>query len=248
MAMKKRQRERGRTNPYREQHDEPRNPIGPQQQSIQEIAMNSLIGLHRELPDSGKFEILDTESPSGSGKEVLELSGPSEAVAHELPERFSAAAHKLVTEYGSKERLMTQRRNASNKCEIFVSANMARESCTSSDTFSDIPCVETAISAYSAKAVYVNRSLTATPISESPQLSPVEISFRRTLQANKGSESLRCILGGVPAHSYANSLQPDFPHMSLASMNIEIMIPPDIPEVKPLSFYKEDTAGHGNFF
>lgn len=220
--------------------------------------MNSLIGLHRELPDSGKQELLNMESPSGSGKEVLELSGSSEAVAHELPERFSGAARKTMTGYISKERPMTQHRNASNKCKIFVSTNMASESCTSIDTLSDIPCVETAISAYSAKAVFVNRSLPPTPISESPQVSPVEISFRRTLRVKKESEtfveessaikSLRGTTGGVLAHFYANSSQPEFPHMSLASMNIEIMIPPDIPEVKPLSFYKEDTASHSNFF
>lgn len=220
--------------------------------------MNSLIGLHRELPDSGKFELLNMESPSGSGKEVLELSGSPEAVAHELPERISSAARQLMTEYSSKERPMTQRRNASDKCRIFVSTNMARESCTSIDTLSDIPCVETAISAYSAKAVYVNRSLTATPISESPQVSPVEISFRRKIQPKKASEtfvrgssaikSLHGTTGRVFVHSHAISPQPEYSHMSNASMNIEIMIPPDIPEVKPLSFYKEDKSSHGNFF
>lgn len=220
--------------------------------------MNSLIGLHRELPDSGKHELLNMESPSGSGKEVLELSGSSEAVAYELPERFSAATRKVMTGYSSSGRPMTQRRNASNKCRILVSTNMGRESCTSIDTLTDIPCVETAISAYSAKAVFVTRSLPPTPISESPQVSPVEISFRRTLQLKKRSETFvegSCAIksfggttGGVLTQSYANSPQPEYPHMSIASMNIEIMIPPDIPEIKPLSFYKEDTASHSNFF
>ena len=48
--------------------------------AIQEIAMNSLIDIYRELPDSGRVELLDASAPIGPGHEFrnyLSLLDPS---------------------------------------------------------------------------------------------------------------------------------------------------------------------------
>lgn len=57
---------------------------------VQEIAMNSLLDIHRELPDSGKAELLDASAPTGSGRDIPELSHPSLPITHELMNHHSS--------------------------------------------------------------------------------------------------------------------------------------------------------------
>lgn len=142
----------------------------------------------RELPDSAKarVEFLNEQAPSGSGNEISEMSNVLPPASHEL--RADRGSHVMV-----------QTRTA-NRFQIFTSTKIVRKSWPSLASSEGATCVETAISAspqqrkgismdrasigtsnleaeiyslYVRKSLDLNRSLPPTPISESPQLSPV---------------------------------------------------------------------------
>ena len=154
--------------------------------SVREIGNNSMVGPVRELPNSAKAkeELLNEQAPSGSGNEIAEMSEALAPVSDELRANRSS-------------RVMVQTRNP-NRCKIFTSTKISRKSWPSFAS-SDEVCVETVISAsaqrkemdvdeasiitssleaeiyslYTRKSLDLYRSLPPTPISESPQLSPI---------------------------------------------------------------------------
>ena len=168
---------------------------------MREIDNNSLCGPIRELPDSGKAELLDEASPSGSGHEIKEMCQSVPFVVHELG-----------THRSSKEQVMDTQ--TANKGNIVKSTEISRISCPSHESSDSTPCIETVISASThrssselspstpgsttatdvaspslpkpeglsshkstdeaiiPRSLDLNRSLPPTPISESPQLSP----------------------------------------------------------------------------
>ena len=157
-----------------------------------EIGYNSMVEPFRELPDSAKarVELLNEQSPSGSGNEISEM-----------PEVLPPVSHELRADRGSY--VMVQTRTA-NRWKIFTSTKISRKSWTSLALSDRATCVETAISTsplqrkgisigrssidtsnleaeiysfYIRKSLDLNRSLPPTPISESPQISPVLADF-----------------------------------------------------------------------
>lgn len=157
-----------------------------------EIDYNSIVEPFRELPDSAKarVELLNEQAPSGSGNEIFEMSEVLPPVSHEL--RADRGSH-----------VMAQTRTA-DRWKIFTSTKILRKSWTSLASSDRATCVETAISAsplqrkgismgrssidtsnleaeiyslYVRKSLDLNRSLPPTPISESPQISPVLAKF-----------------------------------------------------------------------
>lgn len=160
-----------------------------QQQPVREMAMHGFVGPPRQLSATGKAELLDAATTSGSGKEVSELSGPSEPVAHELAETFAPVAYELMTHGTADGRSMIQNHGARSKYTIFVSTNVSSQSWTSIGTSTDIPCVGTTICSQKPKTVDLDRSLPPTPISESPQISPVIADFSGSVTTRKGSEA-----------------------------------------------------------
>ena len=154
----------------------------------QEIGYNSMVEPFRELPDSAKarVELRNEQSPLGSGNET---SG--------MPEVLPPVSHELSADRGSH--VMVQTRTA-DRWKIFMSTNISRKSWTSLALSDRATCTETAISTsplprkgisigrssivtsnlaaeiyslYRRKSLDLNRSLPPTPISQSPQTSPV---------------------------------------------------------------------------
>ena len=157
----------------------------------QEIGHNSMVGSVRELPNNAKpkEELLNAQAPSGSGNQIAEMSDTLPSVLHEL--RTSRESHAMIQTC------------MANRCQIFMSTKVLRKSWptfTSSDASS---CVETVTSAstmgkhtnidresvvasnlkaeiyalYIRESFDVNKSLPPTPISESPQVSPIVAKF-----------------------------------------------------------------------
>ena len=154
--------------------------------SVREIGHNSMVGPVRELPNNAKAkeELLNEQAPSGSGNEIAEMSEALPPFSDELKTKRSS-------------RVMVQTCNP-NRCKIFTSTKISRKSWPSFAS-SDGVYVETVISAsaqrkemdvdrastitssleselyslYTRKSLDRYRSLPPTPISESPQLSPV---------------------------------------------------------------------------
>ena len=153
-----------------------------------EIGHNSMVEPSHELPDSAKarVELLNEQNPSGS---CIEIS--------EMPEVLPPVPHELRADRGSH--VMVQTRTA-DRWKIFTSTKIARKSWTSLALSDRAAYVETAISTsplqrkgisrggspidtstpeaeiyslYLRKSLDLNRSLPPTPISESPQISPV---------------------------------------------------------------------------
>ena len=158
--------------------------------SVREIDNNSTVGPIRELPDSGKAELLDQQTPSGSGNEISELSTA-------LP-----VVHELRTNRSSVEQFMIQA-NHTTTCKIFMSPKISRKSASSAGSTDDKPYVETVISAsaqrsmirtstetsqpkthmcgsYMRKPLDLNRSLPPLPFSESPTVPPVTPTFQKS--------------------------------------------------------------------
>ncbi|KAL9630669.1 MAG: hypothetical protein Q9164_006303, partial [Protoblastenia rupestris] len=158
--------------------------------SVREIDDNSIVGPIRELPDSGKAELLDEQSPSGSGNEIPEISDT-------LP-----VVHELRTHRSSKEHFMLPGNRAS-MCRIFMSTKISRRSAFTVGPTDGAPYVETVISAsaqqsmirtstatsnlkteiyesYMRRPLDLDRPLPPTPISESPMVSPVTPTFQKT--------------------------------------------------------------------
>lgn len=108
--------------------------------SVREIDDNSLCGPIRELPDSGKAELLDDTSPSGSGNALPEMSPSMVPVAHELRTHNSSKVHSIIRAYSA------------NNGSILKSTEISRKSWTSFGSSDGTPCVETVISASSRAA------------------------------------------------------------------------------------------------
>lgn len=162
-----------------------------------EIDQNSMVGPVRELPDSenSKPELFDKSSPSGSGLGVLEMLDPRAPIAHELR-----------THRSSQVMIETRRANIG---KIFKSTNISRKSWISVASSESTPRVKTVISAsvqrrkisadtaslaasnlkemiyssYARRPLDLDRSLPPTPISESPQMSPVNTEFNEAYYA-----------------------------------------------------------------
>lgn len=162
----------------------------PRQSNVrlaQDEGHNSTVGLFSELSDNAKarVELLNEQAPSGSGNEIPEMSQALPIISHELGTNRSS-------------HVMVQTRTA-NRYIIFASTEILRKSWTSFASSDGAPCVETVISAsaqrketevdrasiassnpeaeifslYTRRSPDLNRSLPPTPISESPQISPV---------------------------------------------------------------------------
>ncbi|KAL6720917.1 hypothetical protein ACLMJK_000016 [Lecanora helva] len=103
--------------------------------SVREIDNNSLCGPFRELPDNGRVELLDNQSPSGSGNDISEMSQPIKYIVHELG-----------THHSSKQNSITLANIAEN-LKIVKSTEISRESRTDCGSLECSPVVETTISA-----------------------------------------------------------------------------------------------------
>ena len=173
----------------------------------QEVKPTHISGLHeadsnslynqRELPDSGKVELLDENTPSGSGNNISEMpQSPSPAPLCELGTRHTSIATSSL-----------RRQSDRNRTAIFVSTGIwRRESSDSSGALKQFPCVETRISASPRRKSlgasrspptppqwtpeYLNRALPSIPNSESTQISPTKTASSSPLSATNYLQSL----------------------------------------------------------
>ena len=154
--------------------------------SAQEIDHNSMAGNIRELPDStrAKVELPSEQAPLAPDNEIFEMSEAPPPIPHE-------------SKPGRGSHVMVQERTA-DTWKIFFPTKIPRRSWMSVASSDGAPCVETVISASAQRkelnmdeasimtsnleadilSLYVrtpldlNGSLSPTPISESPQVSP----------------------------------------------------------------------------
>ena len=153
-----------------------------------EIGYNSTVEPFHELPDSAKarVELLNEQTPSGSCIEISEMPDVPPPISHEL--RADRDSHVMV------------HTRTADRWKIFTSTKISRKSWTSLALSDRATCAETATSTsplqrkgisigassidtsnpeaeiyslYIRKSLDLNRSLPPTPISESPQISPV---------------------------------------------------------------------------
>ena len=156
-------------------------------------ADNNQLFFQTELPDNGKVELLDGNSPSGSGNKISEMpQPPSPAPLFELGTRHTSLATSSL-----------RRQSDRNRNAILVSNGLyQRESRDSSGALKDIPFVETRISASPRhKSVelgvslptppppltpeYLNRALPSTPDSDSTQISQTKTALSSLASACK---------------------------------------------------------------
>lgn len=171
--------------------------------SAREIDDNSTVRHFHELPDSAKAELLNAKAPSGSGNEMFEMS-----------ESFPPGPHELRTSQGPH--VMVQKRTA-DTWKILFPTKKPRKSWTSFASTDDAPCVGPVTSAstqrkeanvdkesitnsnleaeiislYVGKSLDLNGSLSPTPISESPQVSPVLESFNKRSSLHRHPQMLK---------------------------------------------------------
>ena len=181
--------------------------------ALHEIDNNSLY-LHRELPDSGKVELLDGNSPSGyelpdSGKvELLDGNSPSGS-GNEISEMPQSPTPVPLCELGTRHTSIAastlHRQSDRNKNAIFVETGISRESNESSEGLKESPCVETIISSSPKQKSlnldrplptppertpeYLNRALPSIPSSENTQSSPTKSSTSSPFSATNGIHS-----------------------------------------------------------
>ncbi|CAD6593051.1 MAG: hypothetical protein ASARMPREDX12_006678 [Alectoria sarmentosa] len=163
--------------------------------ALHEIDNNSLYE-HRELPDSGKVELLDGNSPSGSGNEISEMpQSPTPAPLYELGTRHTS----IATSTG-------HRQSDRNRYAIFVRTGISLESSDSSGALKESPCVETVISSSprhkslnldrplptppERTLEYLNRALPSIPNSDSTQISSTKTSSSSPISATNGIHTL----------------------------------------------------------
>lgn len=258
-------RRRKRKIPYKVgSNNEPQTPIQDLKvepiYGVREIDQNSLCGPYRELPDSGKAELLDEHSPSGSGKDISEM-------AQALP----PVVHELRTTRSSKEPSMV---HIGSKAGIFISTNLSRKSWTSIDSSDGTPRIETVISSspwhsslalakssvhsfntereilasYSRKSLDLDRSLPPTPISESPQVSPIVGLFNHRFIT---PQPLQIMLKGKNK-SMSAVISPKTPTSKYSTLRgLETVIPPnrsdsDVSDMSASS--KEEQKIHETWF
>lgn len=176
--------------------------------SAREIDGNSMVRHFHELPDSAKAELLNAPAPSGLGNEIFEMS-----------ESFSPVPHELKPSQGPH--VMVQKRTA-DTWKILFPTKTPRKTWTSFASTDDAPCVGTVISAstqrketnmdkestttsnleaeiislYVGKSLDLNRSLPPTPISESPQVSPVLEIFNERSSLHRRPQMLKILTSG----------------------------------------------------
>ena len=165
-------------------------PIGiSMSNTIYEIDNNCLYCGRPEIPDTGKAELLDKNCPSGSGRNIQEM--PPHSPAELMTSDYSLGISTLKNQQSLK------------KFTTSVSKGRSKENRTSSDESEGFPRIKLPMpsslrrpssprsstrhtsrnlnrsSPYPLRCrpVDLNRSLPTTPISESPQVSPVATSF-----------------------------------------------------------------------
>ena len=238
---------------------------------IQEMGHDSLYGIPRELADSGKVELMDDKSPSGSDKEILELPQAPPPVCYELlADTASCGSRKTHTQRPSIAC------SAKSKTAIYASTRILTQSRTSIER-SSTPRVRTIItsgpsprpkfpsrpeplnlnpsSCPKALAPDLMRPLPPLPISESPQVSPV------TPYSQQSRRGLRRVPVRAPPNSMSTSgtfkhVSPTSPDdkstdafigrehgsLSTSSMILEIVIPPGESEPEVSSISSIDMA------
>ena len=209
--------------------------------AVHEIDNNS-ISLHRELPDSGKVELLDANAPSGSGNEISEMpQSPTPAPLCELGTRHTSVATSTLNKQSDR-----------NKYGIVVKTGIFRESKDSSGAVRKSPCVETVISSSprhkspelerpsptppKRTLEYLNRALPSIPSSDSTQISPTKTSSVQSLSSSTTSFAISDD-GTAPSDTaldliwedyydmgWESHRQPEPSQLSSSSKNIEIMI------------------------
>ncbi len=189
--------------------------------SLCEMDNNSTCGSIRELADTAKAELPDERSPSGSSNRIPELSQPLSRMVHELRSYTTSRDHSV------------SHTNSGNASRLLISTRISRKSRTSLRSSSSAPCVETTISSsahrenlnrghtsviapttaaeiydlYMRRSLNLNRSLPLTPISESPQRSPISIRFS---QGNSFCPRPHILQVPERAYDYA-VIHPDIP-------------------------------------
>jgi len=195
--------------------------------SLCEMDNNSTCGSIRELADTAKAELLDERSRSGSSNRIPELFQSLSRMVHEL-RSYTTSRHHSVSHTHSV-----------NASRILISTRISRKSRTSFRSSSSAPCVETTISSsahrenlnrghtsviapttaaeiydlYMRRSLDLNRSLPPTPISESPQTSPIFIRFS---QGNSFCPRPHILQVPERAYDYA-VIHPDIPRPRYSS-------------------------------
>ena len=166
----------------------------------------------QEIPDNGRAELLDANTPSGSGNEVSELPHTSASLLYEvltyyyqendgsqeeevLDEPPSASSNKvhglprspnfsgLLTHLDPHATYLGQNRDTYKRFGVFLSGRTSRESWTSMGSSDEISLVETIVSLPPRrKALNLDRSLPPTPLA-SPQMASSRSSIQQGLQA-----------------------------------------------------------------
>ena len=204
-----------------------REPRALMTSSAQDIDHNSMAGNVRELPDktTARVELPSEQAPLALDNEIFEMSEAPPPIPHESR-----------PDWGSQ--VMVQERTA-DTWKILFPTSMPRRSWTSVASSDGTPCVETVISAsaqskelnmdevsiitsnleaeilslYVRTPLDLNRSLSPTPISESPQVSPAlegsNIGSYQRPQMLKilpsGSDSPLCLRIGVSTRTATSS-------------------------------------------
>ena len=218
---------------------------------VHEMDNNSLY-LQRELPDSGKVELLDENSPSGSGNEISEMpQSPTPVPLCELGTRHTSIATSTL-----------HRQSDRNRNAIFVKTGISRQSSESSEALKESPCVETLISSSprhkslnhdrplptppQRTPEYLNRALPSIPNSDHTQTSPTKSSTSSPFSATNGIHSLSSrssissSTGSAPPDTSLDMIWKDYDMsweshrrqepslLSLSSTDIKIMIQPEV--------------------
>ena len=224
--------------------------------ALHEIDNNSLVQF-RELPDSGKVELLDENSPSGSGNQISEMPQSSTPVPlYELGTRHTSIATSTLNRQSDRTRQ-----------GIFVKHGILRESRDSSDpALKESPCVETVISSlprHNSQGLerslrtppertleYLKeKALPSIPSSDSTEVSPTKTSSssRLSITPYVHSVSSRTSVtdsdsGTAPPETALDMIWKDydmsweaqdrqeFSVLSLSSTDIKIMLPPEVAE------------------
>ena len=223
--------------------------------ALHEIDNNSLLRF-RELPDSGKVELLDGTSPSGSGNQISEMpQSPTPAPLCELGTRHTSIAASSLN-----------RQSDRTKHGILVKTGILRESRDSSEpSLKESPCVGTVISSSPKNKSqvqdrplrtppertpeYLNRALPSIPSSDSTDDSPTKTSSSTPVSVANYVHSLSSRTsvtdsdsGMVPPETALDLVMKDYDMswespgrqqssiLSLSSTNIKIMLPPEVTE------------------
>ncbi|KAL6714321.1 hypothetical protein ACLMJK_007744 [Lecanora helva] len=226
--------------------------------SAKEIGINSLIGNHQELPDSGKAEL-------GPIDPLLEYrndgSQPERLSSSESCEARGSSHDAMMSVHQALEGSMINDKSARNKNKIFVSTDISRQSWANNDLSKEMANVKTTISSRSNQKSETDRSLPPTPISESMQTSPILKYFGRPLGSGETSDAISTQsamlksthghVGRVASPTPLNAWQRAFAHLSYSSMDMEIVVPPGSSEeeiIRPLTIYKRNGRSRRNFF